>query len=80
MDNMLNPVAADIDERPVQDSNSYIYPINVRALDKGYIVEVGCKSFAITSKTELIGLFSKYIHNPQETTALYHSNKLFINN
>jgi hypothetical protein len=72
-----NPV---VDGRLVQKDNGYVYPINVRPLDRGYMVEVGCKSFAITSKTELLELFSKYIHNPQETTDLYYSNKLFINN
>ena len=69
-----------VDGRPVQENNNDAYPINVRTLSRGYIVEVGCKSFAITSKIELLELFNKYINNPQETINLYHSNKLFINN
>jgi hypothetical protein len=72
-----NPVA---ELNLVQENNNNAYPINVRTLSRGYMVEVGCKSFAITSKTELLQLFSKYIHNPQETIDLYFSNKLFINN
>lgn len=38
--------------------------INIESLNRGFIVRVGCQSFAVSSKQELIKLFTAYILDP----------------
>lgn len=55
-----------------------IKSINIRQLDRGYIVEVGCQIIAITNKTELIAVFAEYINNPLATEQKHMEGKLFV--
>lgn len=42
------------------------YNINIEPLNRGFVVRVGCQSFAVSSKQELIKLFAAYIENPEK--------------
>ena len=46
------------------------YPINIEPLDRGYVVRIGCSSFAFSTKEELITKLTEYINNPIDTTML----------
>jgi hypothetical protein len=48
-----------VERRPNQ-----IRPINIEQLHHGYIVRVGCHSFAIENKSRLIDKLSDYIQEP----------------
>lgn len=47
--------------------NSKIREINVKEVDRGFMVNVGCHTFAISKAEELIELVSEYIRTPHET-------------
>jgi hypothetical protein len=53
-----------------------IRPINIRQLNHGYMVEVGCQTVAIETATKLIALLSSYILQPESTEELYVNGKL----
>lgn len=42
------------------------YSINIEPLNRGFVVRVGCQSFAVSSKQELIKLFAAYILDPEK--------------
>ncbi len=54
-----------------------IYSTSIRQVDHGYLVEVGCKTFAIENSTKLISLLSAYLLQPGATQKLYEQGKLF---
>lgn len=56
---------------------SYILPITIKQLNYGYIIEVGCQTFAIESASLLIAKLSEYISNPGETEKKWNDGKLF---
>jgi hypothetical protein len=39
--------------------------IRIKEIDAGYIVEIGCQTFAIESKGSLISKLSAYINDPK---------------
>lgn len=47
----------------------------VRQLNFGYVVEVGCHSFAIETKEKLVKLVSDYINTPDETEKKWFETK-----
>lgn len=53
-----------------------IRTINIRQLNHGYIVEVGCQTLAIESSSKLIALFAEYVTNPNATEQKYREGKL----
>jgi hypothetical protein len=53
-----------------------IYNIAIRQIDHGYLVEVGCKTFAIETSTRLITLLSTYLLQPAATQKQYEQGKL----
>ena len=44
-----------------------IYDVIIKELDLGYIVKVGCQSFAIESKSKLLTLLTEYLSDPKAT-------------
>jgi hypothetical protein len=54
-----------------------IRAISIRQLSHGYIVEVGCQTFAIESASTLIAKLSEYILNPNFTESKHREGKLF---
>lgn len=61
---------------PVPMNDNMIRSINVRQLNHGYIVEVGCQTLAIESSTKVVALLSEYIYNPLATEEKYREGKL----
>lgn len=55
-----------------------INEISISEVDRGYIVRAGCKTFAISSKEELIEKLIGYINNPKDTERKYYEGKLFL--
>ena len=53
-----------------------IREINIREVNRGFIVTAGCHTFAISTTSELIKLLTVYIDNPDETERLWFSGKL----
>lgn len=47
--------------------------IHIKECDVGYIVEVGCQTFAITSKDILLRQLINYINNPSELEQEYNN-------
>lgn len=62
---------------PIPINENIIRTIMIRQLNHGYIVEVGCQTFAIESANTLIAKLSEYILNPLTTEAKHKEGKLF---
>lgn len=59
-----NPVSA----TPLQEKQmNSIKETRIRQLNHGYVIDVGCHSFAIESAQKAIELLGKYIINPSAT-------------
>ncbi len=54
------------------------YEIIIQPLDYGYMVRVGCKSFAFESRTHLLEKLSRYLEDPEGLQKKFLSNELFI--
>ena len=54
-----------------------IQPIVIKQLSYGYMVNVGCKSFAIEQADKLIEYLTEYINRPDETEKNWYSGILF---
>lgn len=53
-----------------------IYRIMITAVDFGYVVEVGCKKFAISKTELLVSLLTDYLSNPLETHQKYFNGEI----
>jgi hypothetical protein len=53
-----------------------VYNISISQADHGYIINVGCKVFAIESAAKLSALLSMYLHKPHETLEKYFKGDL----
>lgn len=51
--------------------------LTIKQLDHGYVVEVGCKSFAVPSKEELCKYLIRYINNPVAMEKEYWEGEIF---
>lgn len=60
-----------------QDSPDKIYAIAIRPVDRGYIVEVGCKTFAMSDTDELIRYLSDYLIDPGSIHKQFYAGELF---
>jgi len=54
-----------------------IRPITIEQLNHGYVVKVGCQTFAIESATHLISKLEAYITNPAKTEQKWQEGVLF---
>lgn len=54
-----------------------IRDINIHPLSHGYVVSVGCQSFAIENAFALVAKLTEYIHNPAGTEQKWNEGKLF---
>lgn len=60
-----------------QDRYDPMHCVNIRPLNYGFIVEVGCQTFAIEKVEDLISRLSAYLTNPNEVTGNWlHEKKL----
>jgi len=60
-----------------QSRPNEIRQINIEGLNHGYVVRVGCHSFAIETKAQLIAQLSAYIQEPALTEKKWFDGKLF---
>jgi hypothetical protein len=60
-----------------ENSGNKIRQINIREVNRGYIVEVGCHTFVFETKENLLIKLSQYIDNPQETEKQWSEGNLF---
>ena len=60
---------------PIQENRSR--RITIQELNRGYVVEVGCHSFAISEKAELTAKLVEYINNPSATEQKWFEGNLF---
>lgn len=64
-------------EPPQSNGENKIRQITINEVNRGFIVNVGCHTFAISTKTELLNKLLEYIENPAETEKKWHTNQLF---
>jgi hypothetical protein len=67
------PLVDEIEARPPQHLRS----INIEPLNRGYVVRVGCQSFAIGTKRLLIDKLTQYLSDPQGTEDKWNKGELF---
>lgn len=56
-------------------SNAEIRNINIQPLSRGYVLNVGCQSVAISTKAQLKEILNTYIDNPQQVEEDYYAGK-----
>jgi hypothetical protein len=61
-----------VNPTPVEN-NPKIRSINIEQLDLGYVVRVGCQSFAIETSSKLISALGEYLNAPNETEKKWFS-------
>lgn len=61
--------------RPQEDNR--IRKITIEELNRGFIVNVGCSTFAFSTKDELITILTEYINEPNLTEKKWHAGDLF---
>lgn len=76
MDELLNESYDGEEETPTSDDSERIREISIRELNRGFIVKVGCHSFALSTSDELIRLISDYIKSPSETEHKWFNGEL----
>lgn len=54
-----------------------IRQINIEEVNRGYIVRVGCHTFALSTKAELTTKLTEYINEPVKTEKKWYSGDLF---
>jgi len=60
---------------PVQTNK--IRQINIEEVNRGFIVRVGCHTFAISTKAELTTKLTEYINEPDKTEQKWYAGNLF---
>lgn len=60
---------------PIQANK--IRQINIEEVNRGFIVRVGCHTFAISTRAELTTKLTEYISEPDATEKKWYANKLF---
>lgn len=58
-------------ELAIQKKNNHIRNISIEQLDHGYIVRVGCQSFAIENLRTVIKNIEQYMINPDDVEDKY---------
>lgn len=55
--------------------NRATHEINIQSLNYGYLVRVGCQTFAIETTEKLIQAFSAYVRNPEHIQKQWFAGK-----
>ncbi len=59
------------------DFNSQPRNVEIRPVNNGYIVQVGCQSFVFEELADMLVMVNKYYSDPSGTEKLYNEGKLF---
>mgnify|MGYP003554511339 CR=1 FL=1 len=62
---------------PTPIDENKIRQINIEEVNRGFIVRVGCHTFAISTKAELTTKLTEYINEPAKTEKKWYSGDLF---
>ena len=73
MDRCVNEVAVPTPDR----GENKIRQINIEEVNRGFIVRVGCHTFAISTKAELTTKITEYINEPDKTEKKWYNGDLF---
>ena len=60
----------EVDRNPIDILKDY--EVGIRFLDKGCLVNVGCKSLAFNTTEEMLEELKAYINSPSDTTKKYY--------
>ena len=66
-----NGLTYDADYHPIK--KAMISDIVVKEVDFGYIVKVGCQTLAISTKEDLIKMFTEYVNDPSTVTRRWNN-------
>jgi hypothetical protein len=71
---------AQLGEQPVgvPETVSRAYQITIQQLDHGFLVNVGCKAFAIEDKDRLLARLNEYLSDVSGVTEAYFNKKFTI--
>ena len=72
MDRCVNEAAI-----PTPQGENKIRQINIEEVNSGFIVRVGCHTFAISTKAELTTKLIEYINEPVKTEKKWYAGDLF---
>ncbi len=59
--------------------NFAYYEINIRPLNSGYLVGVGCQSFAFENKERMMKMIQAFLNDPQKVGANWRKNQQLPN-
>jgi len=62
---------------PTPSLSNKIRQINIEEVNRGFIVRVGCHTFAISTKAELTTKLTEYINEPDKTEQKWYAGNLF---
>ena len=65
-----------VEEHHISHSNA-IRDVYIKQLNRGYVVNVGCHSFAFSTKEEMMEKITAYINSPAETEKMWYKGELF---
>lgn len=61
----------------LSNSKCIMREVKINELSRGYIVTVGCQSFAFSTKDEMLQKLIEYINNPDGTERKWYKDELF---
>lgn len=71
-------VCRETQPEPIRDSSeNKIRQINIEEVSRGYIVRVGCQTYAIETAEQLVSKLSAYIKEPKRVEKLWFDGQLF---
>lgn len=74
LENRPEPMGAET----VRDTKkNKIKKFDIEQLDRGYVVNVGCHTFAFSTKEELLAKLTEYINEPARTERKWFDDNLF---
>jgi hypothetical protein len=71
------PANTAMEDRPIRMENNKMRQIRIDQLDAGYVVWVGCKQFAFSTRDEMVSKLLEYIDEPFQTEEKWDQGKLF---
>jgi hypothetical protein len=73
------PSLAEPCERQNPIENFAQYEINIRPLNSGYLVGVGCQSFAFENKERMMKMIQAFLNDPQKVGENWRKNQQLPN-
>jgi hypothetical protein len=80
MENQESTSDCRLEEAPVPTLDrgvNKIRQINIEEVNRGFVVRVGCHTFAISTKAELTTKLTEYINEPDKTEKKWYAGDLF---